>query len=100
VRSFEEAQPTLRLFLARMGDFLRLATLVTLVLGGLGVAQSIRVFLQQKQDTVAILKVVGATTREVTAVFLIQCMGLALIGSVMGLGLGALIQAVLPRVVG
>ena len=100
VRSFEEAQPTLRLFLARMGDFLRLATLVTLVLGGLGVAQSIRVFLQQKQDTVAILKVVGATTREVTAVFLVQCMGLALIGSVMGLGLGVLVQAVLPRVVG
>ena len=100
VRSFEEAQPTLRLFLARMGDFLRLATLVTLVLGGLGVAQSIRVFLQQKQDTVAILKVVGATTREVTLVFLIQCMGLALLGSFMGLGLGVLIQAVLPRVVG
>ena len=100
VRSFEEAQPTLRLFLARMEDFLRLATLVTLVLGGLGVAQSIRVFLQQKQDTVAILKVVGATTREVTLVFLIQCMGLALLGSFMGLGLGVLIQAVLPRVVG
>jgi len=100
VRSFEEAQPTLRLFLARMGDFLRLATLVTLVLGGLGVAQSIRVFLQQKQDTVAILKVLGATTREVTLVFLIQCMGLALLGSLMGLGLGVLIQAVLPRVVG
>ncbi len=100
VRSFEAAQPTLRMFLARMGDFLRLATLVTLVLGGLGVAQSIRVFLQQKQDTVAILKVIGATTREVTLVFLLQCMGLAVIGSVMGLGLGVLIQQMLPRVVG
>ena len=88
VRSFEEAQPTLRLFLARMGDFLRLATLVTLVLGGLGVAQSIRVFLQQKQDSIAILKVLGATTREVTLVYLLQCLGLALLGSVLGLGLG------------
>ncbi|MBK9758332.1 MAG: ABC transporter permease [Nannocystis sp.] len=100
VRSFEAAQPTLRLFLARMRDFLRLATLVTLVLGGLGVAQSIRVFLQQKQDTVAILKVLGASTGEVTAVFVVQCLGLALLGSGLGLGLGALIQQVLPRVVG
>jgi putative ABC transport system permease protein len=98
--SFEAAQPTLRLFLARMRDFLRLATLVTLVLGGLGVAQSIRVFLQQKQDTVAILKVVGATTGEVTAVFVVQCLGLALIGSGLGLGLGVAIQQALPRVVG
>ena len=100
VRSFEAAQPTLRMFLARMRDFLRLATLVTLVLGGLGVAQSIRVFLQQKQDTVAILKVLGASTGEVTAVFVVQCLGLALLGSGLGLGLGALIQQVLPRVVG
>lgn len=100
VSSFEAAQPTLRLFLARMRDFLRLATLVTLVLGGLGVAQSIRVFLQQKQDTIAILKVVGATTREVTAVFVVQCLGLAVLGSGLGLGLGVALQQVLPRVVG
>ena len=100
VRSFDEAQPTLRLFLARMGDFLRLATLVTLVLGGLGVAESVRVFLQQKQDSIAILKVLGATTREVTLVYLLQCLGLALLGSLLGLGLGALIQALLPAVVG
>ena len=100
VSSFEAAQPALRLFLARMRDFLRLATLVTLVLGGLGVAQSIRVFLQQKQDTVAILKVVGASTGEVTAVFVVQCLGLALIGSVLGLGLGVAVQQALPRVVG
>jgi putative ABC transport system permease protein len=100
VSSFEAAQPALRLFLARMRDFLRLATLVTLVLGGLGVAQSIRVFLQQKQDTVAILKVVGASTGEVTAVFVVQCLGLALIGSGLGLGLGVAIQQALPRVVG
>lgn len=100
VRSFEEAQPTLRLFLARMGDFLRLATLVTLVLGGLGVAQSVRVFLQHKRDSIAILKVLGATTREVTLVYLLQCLGLALLGSGLGLGLGLLIQALLPAVVG
>ena len=100
VSSFEAAQPTLRMFLARMRDFLRLATLVTLVLGGLGVAQSIRVFLQAKQDTIAILKVVGATTREVTAVFVVQCLGLALLGSGLGLGLGVALQQVLPRVVG
>lgn len=100
VRGFEEAQPTLRLFLARMGDFLRLATLVTLVLGGLGVAQSVRVYLQQKQDTVAVLKVVGATTREVTLVYVIQCVALAVLGGLLGLGLGAAIQAALPLVVG
>jgi putative ABC transport system permease protein len=100
VRSFDEAQPTLRLFLARMGDFLRLATLVTLVLGGLGVAQSVRVFLQQKQDTIAVLKVVGATTGEVTRIYLLQCLGLALLGGLLGLGLGAAVQAALPAVVG
>lgn len=100
VRGFAEAQPMLRTFLGRMGDFLRLATLVTLVLGGLGVAQSVRVYLQQKQDTIAVLKVVGATTREVTWVYLLQCVGLAVLGGLLGLGLGAAIQAALPAVVG
>ena len=53
---------------------------VALLLGGIGVASAMGAYMAQKADTVAVLRCLGATSREVLAVYLAQAavMGLKL----------------------
>ena len=58
-----------------------------LILGGIGVWSVTRVFVRQKIKSVAILKCVGATTRQVLAAYVLQVVLLGLAGSLLGVGL-------------
>lgn len=100
VADFREAQPQVKRFLDRMTSFLSLVSMIALLVGGLGVANVTRVFIQQKMDSIAIMKCVGATNRRVTLVYLIQVLLLAVAGSVLGILIGWGIQLVLPAVIG
>lgn len=100
IADFREAQPQVKTFLDRMTSFLALVSMVALLVGGLGVANATRVFLQQKLDSIAILKCVGATNRKVTGIYLTQMLLLSLAGSLLGILFGYAIQLLLPRVVG
>jgi putative ABC transport system permease protein len=53
----------------------------------------IRVFMQQKLKTIAILKCVGSTTRQILAIYVVQVVGMGLVGSMLGVALagGALL---------
>jgi len=100
VADFREAQPQIKRFLDRMTSFLSLVSMVALLVGGLGVANAVRVFIQQKLDSIAIMKVMGGTNARVLAIFVTQIAILALLGSALGVALGYLIQLVLPQIVG
>lgn len=100
VSDFREAQPQIKRFLDRMTSFLSLVSMISLLVGGLGVANVTRVFIQQKMDSIAIMKCVGATNQRVTLVYLIQVLLLAVAGSALGILIGWAIQLVLPAVIG
>ncbi|MFZ5827237.1 MAG: ABC transporter permease [Bacillota bacterium] len=100
IADFREAQPQVKRVLDRMTSFLSLVSMVALLVGGLGVANAVRVFIQQKLDSIAIMKVVGATNRRVIGIFVTQIAVLAILGSAIGVALGYLIQLIMPRVVG
>jgi putative ABC transport system permease protein len=95
VVSFDQAQPQVTRFLGQLTHFLNLTGLVALLLGGIGVAGAIRVFMTQKLDTLAVLKCLGATSRQLLAVYLTQALVLGLIGSVVGVALGTATQYIL-----
>ncbi len=97
VRTYDESQPTIRRFLGRLTDYLNLVGLAALILGGIGVAGAIRVFLGQKLDTLAILKCLGATSRSVVTIFLAQAVVLGFVGSLAGTAFGLAVQGVLAR---
>ena len=84
VRSAEESQAQAGRFLERFGDYVRLAALVSLLHGGIGVASLVRGQVNATLDDVAVLRVVGATPRQVQAVFLVQTALLGVIGGVVG----------------
>jgi putative ABC transport system permease protein len=95
VASYDQAQPAVTRFLGQLANYLNLSGLVALLLGGLGVAGAIRVFMAQKLDTVAVLKCLGATSGQLLTVYLAQALVLGLAGSAVGVLLGTLTQWVL-----
>src|SRR6185437_4781038 len=68
---------------------------VALMVGGIGVAVSVRAFVRQKLGTIAILKCLGATSRQVLAIYLLQTTLLGLGGSLLGAALGSALQPLL-----
>ncbi|WOO42770.1 ABC transporter permease [Rubellicoccus peritrichatus] len=84
--------------LDNLARYLGLVGFVALLLGGVGIAGSVQAYLQQKRDTVAILRCLGSSSRTAFSVFLTQICGVALVGAILGAILGIIVQAVIPRV--
>ncbi|GMQ82460.1 MAG: ABC transporter permease [Rhodothermia bacterium] len=86
--------------LTNLYRFLSLVGFMSLLLGSLGVASSVHVYVRQRIRTVAILRCFGSRTWSTFSVYLIQAIGMGLIGAVFGSLLGLAIQASLPLVLG
>ena len=78
--------------------FLNLAGLLALLLGGVGVASAIYTHINQKRDTVAVLRCLGASVGQTVAIYLLQGVALGLFGALAGALLGVSIQMLFPRV--
>jgi putative ABC transport system permease protein len=81
----------------RAENYLSLVGFVIVVLGGIGVWSVTRVFVKQKLRSVAILKCVGATTRQVLGTYVLQVMLLGLSGSLLGVVLAGLALRAIPQ---
>jgi putative ABC transport system permease protein len=82
-----------------LGRFLGLVGLSALLLGGLGVASAVNVFVKDKRRTVAVLRCLGATQRTAFGAYLLQATTLGVAGAVLGALAGVGIQALLPGLV-
>jgi putative ABC transport system permease protein len=80
--------------------FLSLIGFIALILGSIGVASAIHVYVRHKLDTVAILRCLGAKAKQAFWIYLIQAGAIGLVGSIIGAALGVIIQTLLPAVVG
>ena len=100
VETYGEAQPALRDALSRVERFLGLVALLSLLIGGIGVAQAVRAWLAGRLDAIAVLRALGVRPREVFALYLGQTALLALVGSVAGAVVGSLVARVVPGVIG
>ena len=97
IETYREAQPALRQGLKRSERYLALAALLSLLVGGVGVAQTVRAWVAGRLDNIAILKCLGYRPRQVLALHLGQCTVLALVGSLVGAILGVALQLVAAR---
>ncbi|MEY3775932.1 MAG: hypothetical protein RLZZ129_2712 [Verrucomicrobiota bacterium] len=92
----EERKRDLGRVLENVNGFLSLVGFVALFLGAIGVASAIHVYIRQKITTVAVLRCLGASARQSFAVYLVQGLGLGVLGSVLGAALGVAVQLALP----
>jgi putative ABC transport system permease protein len=83
-----------------MARFLGLVGLAALLLGGLGVASAVHVFVREKRAQVAVLRCIGATRRTAFIAYLLQSALLGFGGALVGAVLGVAAQAVLPALIG
>jgi len=80
--------------------FFNLLGFVALILGCIGVASSIQIYVQQKKTTVAVLRCMGASGWQSFNIFFIQSMVMGLVGSLFGILLGVGIQYIVPVLFG
>ncbi|HEX2727310.1 MAG TPA: FtsX-like permease family protein, partial [Beijerinckiaceae bacterium] len=100
IRSRVNADPRFARNIERFTQFLTLVGLTALLVGGVGVANAVRGFVDRKRDSVATLKSLGAPGSQVVAVYLMQVMVIALVGIAIGLAVGAALPFILARSLG
>ena len=81
-----------------MTEFLNLVAFVALLLGCIGVASSVHIYIKDKIKTVAILRCLGVQGKQTFLIYLIQIVMMGLLGSIAGAVLGSMIQYGLPLI--
>ncbi|UZE49686.1 ABC transporter permease [Rhodopseudomonas sp. P2A-2r] len=89
IRTRDNASPQLERTITRFTQFLTLVGLAALLVGGVGVANAVKSHIDRRRDVIASFKALGATGRDVFAIYLTQVLVLAGVGSLIGLALGA-----------
>ena len=84
----DRAAPGATRFVERMGQFLQLVALAALVIAGIGVGNGVFSYLAARRGSIAMLKVMGATSALIARVYAIQIVAVALVGIAAGLAVG------------
>ena len=95
----ERKQDTSEAF-ANMSIFLNLAAFIALLLGSIGVAGAVHIYLKEKNQSVAILRCLGVKSKQAFYIYLYQVLFMGLIGSIIGTTLGLGLQYYLPKLLG
>ena len=97
IADFRESHPIVTQGLNRATTFLSLVSLITLIVGALGVATAMQAHIQQRMDSLAIMKCLGARSSQIIRIYLIQTVALGLAGGMIGVGFGLAVQWILPQ---
>jgi putative ABC transport system permease protein len=100
IRTHTNSSPQLERNIERFTQYLTLVGLTALLVGGVGVANSVKHYLDGRRDVIATMKSLGATGGRVFAVYLTEVLLLALVGIAIGLAIGAVLPFVLVAVLG
>ncbi|WP_299896640.1 FtsX-like permease family protein [uncultured Aquimarina sp.] len=79
-----------------LGRFLNLAAFIALLLGCIGIASSVHIYIKEKLTDVAVLKCIGASRKQSFLIYLIQIAVMGLIGGLVGTIIGIGLQYALP----
>ncbi|MCO4052888.1 MAG: FtsX-like permease family protein [Bosea sp.] len=95
VRTRANADPRFSRNIDRFSQFLTLVGLTALLVGGVGVANAVRRFVDAKRLDFATLKALGAPGSQVVAIHLVEVMLVAIIGVSIGVAVGASLPFIL-----
>ena len=99
-RSRVNAAPQFQRNIERFAQFLTLVGLAALIVGGVGVANAVAAYVDRRRASMATLKSLGATGGRVFAIALVEIMVIALLGTLIGLAVGATLPYVVSATAG
>jgi putative ABC transport system permease protein len=100
LRDRRDPSPQVSRTLERLRQFLTLVGLTALLVGGVGVANAVATYIDRRRKVIAAFRSLGATSRTILWIHLLQVMMIAAIGIVVGMALGFLIPISLTALVG
>ncbi|MEJ2108533.1 MAG: ABC transporter permease [Acidobacteriota bacterium] len=86
ISDYRNPNPRVSRGLQRTSNFLSLLGLLALLVGGLGISTTMYTYLQQKLDSIAILKCLGGRTNQILRIYVVQGLALGILGSLAGIG--------------
>lgn len=89
LRNRNNAAPGADGFIERIGYFMTLVGLASLIVGGAGIANAVKAFVTRKMGAIATYKCLGASARDVLGIYLSEILLVALIAIAIGLAAGA-----------
>jgi putative ABC transport system permease protein len=96
ISDYREGSPAVGTAIDNTTTFLSLISLIALIVGALGVAMAMYSHLQQRMDSIATMKAVGARSSQIMQIYLIQTLWLGISGGIIGVAVGALVQKSFP----
>jgi putative ABC transport system permease protein len=100
IRDRRDPSPQISRSLERLRQFLTLVGLTALLVGGVGVANAVATYIDRRRKVIAAFRSLGATSRTILWIHLLQVMMIAAIGIALGIGLGLLIPVTLTALIG
>ena len=79
-----------------VGKFLSLTAFIALLLGCIGIASSVHIYIKEKLQPIAVLKCMGASRLQSFLIYLIQISGIGFIGGLIGSLIGVGLQLLFP----
>jgi len=96
IETIEDRKENLNEAFAGLNNFLNLIALVSLLLGCIGVASSVMIYIKNKVSSIAVFRCLGMKGNQAFAIYFFQIIILGFVGVVVGAILGSLIQMYLP----
>ncbi len=93
IRARDSAAQGAERFVERLGYFMSLVGIAALIIGGAGIANAVSAFVTRRIGTIATLKCIGLSNRDVMGLFLTEILLVSLLGIAIGLGAGAVAPA-------
>jgi len=94
--TIQEQRENLDEAFSSLNSFLNLIALVSLILGCIGVASSVFIYIKSKISSIAVFRCIGMSGREAFLIYFFQIIGLGILSVIIGAALGATIQVYLP----
>ena len=94
-RTRDRASPGADRFVRNMSDFLTLVGLAALVIAGIGIGGGVASYLDARRNSIATLKVLGASSKDIVRIYGLQVGAAALVGSIAGIATGVLVTPLL-----
>ncbi len=97
ILGIDDGRPEMRTALDRAKQFLGLAALVSVLLGGSAIAVATRHYARRQSDNGAIMRCLGASSSLLLQMFILRLLWLGIAACLIGAGLGYLAQEVLAH---